>query len=920
MLDEYKKILAQSRNPDDPEDVEIAIVPIMLWSDSTHLAQFGSAALWPIYAFFGFISKYVRAKPNAFMANHLAYIPSLPHIIQDVYQKLYDTAATADVLRFCKRELFHKIWTLILDPEFMHAYEHGILLRCGDGILRHLFPRFFTYSADYPEKVLIACIRYLARCPCPRCLILKNDIAQMGSEVEMHRRAHARTDNSSMHGIIERTRAWVFQKGIALNSKTISHLLNPKSLVTTRSAFSDRLASFGFNHYAMLVPDLMHEFELGVWKAIFTHLLRILYAEGHDRIQTFNKWFRKVPTFGRDTIRRFDVNVSAMKKLAARDYEDILQCIMPVLDLLLPAPHHDIVMDLVFYLATWHALAKLRLHTTRTINIFEQVTTSLCRAACQFLHETCEDYITLELPKEEAARGRRTAVKRTRDGHHTSTTKSQPATKGKVKEVSTGAPVARNIKRLNLKTYKWHALIDYVEAIKSYGTTDNYTTQTGELEHRRVKGFYVRTNKNGHRFLDRNCTIQAMDAGLVDGSGIGTPAPGLTSAGEPILSGAATLNFSMTDSLPFYTPPEDKYHMSKRAPYGKDIGRWLRANRDDPVFKDFLPHLKDHLLSRLTGRPYDGDENAFTVVEHDVLRFESDRIHFYKVLHVNYTTYDIRRAQDSINPRTHPFIMLLAHEDDDEREDGSPDRHPYWYAQVVGIFHFDVIHRGIHSTSFRPQRMDVLWVRWLGVDPDALGLSHHRLPRVGFVHHHEAMPFGFVDPNEVLHGAHLIPAFAYGKTDSLLPKSLVWQPSCKDMDYVNYYVNIHVDRDMFMRHLGGGVGHKGVAPAPSDLELAVALKHGLTVEPPWSTTPSEDEEDGDRHSKAENEEEWELDEGSICDEEDDYGYGATNPEPEDVVGEATQWENEPEQEDLGLEDGEDGDIEDLYAAYGFAML
>jgi len=28
----------------------------------------------------------------------------------------------------------------------------------------------------------------------------------------------------------------------------------------------------------MLVVDLLHEFELGVWKAIFVHLLRILYA------------------------------------------------------------------------------------------------------------------------------------------------------------------------------------------------------------------------------------------------------------------------------------------------------------------------------------------------------------------------------------------------------------------------------------------------------------------------------------------------------------------------------------------------------------------------------------------------------------------------------------------------------------------
>lgn len=92
----------------------------------------------------------------------------------------------------------------------------------------------------------------------------------------------------------------------------------------------------------MFVVDLLHEFELGVWKAIFTHLLRVLYAEGHDRIQIFNKrWalycrlmlpscsdytrFRKVTTFGRGTIRHFGNNVSGMKKLAARDFEDILQ-------------------------------------------------------------------------------------------------------------------------------------------------------------------------------------------------------------------------------------------------------------------------------------------------------------------------------------------------------------------------------------------------------------------------------------------------------------------------------------------------------------------------------------------------------------------------------------------------------------------
>jgi len=44
------------------------------------------------------------------------------------------------------------MWDLLLDEDFMHAYEHGIVITCGDGITRRVFPRFFTYSADYPEK------------------------------------------------------------------------------------------------------------------------------------------------------------------------------------------------------------------------------------------------------------------------------------------------------------------------------------------------------------------------------------------------------------------------------------------------------------------------------------------------------------------------------------------------------------------------------------------------------------------------------------------------------------------------------------------------------------------------------------------------------------------------------------------------
>lgn len=61
-------------------------------------------------------------------------------------------SASAATITHLKRELIHQIWLLFLDSEFMHAYEHGIIIKCVDGIIRRVFPRFFTYSADYPEK------------------------------------------------------------------------------------------------------------------------------------------------------------------------------------------------------------------------------------------------------------------------------------------------------------------------------------------------------------------------------------------------------------------------------------------------------------------------------------------------------------------------------------------------------------------------------------------------------------------------------------------------------------------------------------------------------------------------------------------------------------------------------------------------
>ena len=72
---EMRDNLGAAHEPED--DLETFIVSALLYSDSTHLASFGTASLWPIYLFLGNISKYIRSKPTSFSAHHIAYIPTV---------------------------------------------------------------------------------------------------------------------------------------------------------------------------------------------------------------------------------------------------------------------------------------------------------------------------------------------------------------------------------------------------------------------------------------------------------------------------------------------------------------------------------------------------------------------------------------------------------------------------------------------------------------------------------------------------------------------------------------------------------------------------------------------------------------------------------------------------------------------------
>lgn len=131
----------------------------------------------------------------------------------------------------------------------------------------------------------------------------------------------------------------------------------------------------------------------------------------------------------------------------------------------MPKKHDNIIRKLLFELATWHGLAKLRLHTETTLNSLENSATRLGNLIRTFKTDVCSHYATRDLPSEEAARGRRQAAKAQKGG------------KGAHPPTNPAAPAVSKFRDFNMETYKLHGLPDYPASIRAYGVTENTSTK-----------------------------------------------------------------------------------------------------------------------------------------------------------------------------------------------------------------------------------------------------------------------------------------------------------------------------------------------------------------------------------------------------------------------------------------------------------
>ena len=205
-------------------------------------------------------------------------------------------------------------------------------------------------------------------------------------------------------------------------------------------------------------------------------------------------------------------------------------------DGLFPEPYNKQILKLLFTLAHWHGLAKLRQHTEPSLDLLESTTEQLGKEFHKFEEKTCPDFDTLELKREAGARQRRQAktslagssapatagptanAERPTPSNTTSSSSTvtsnavadsskvgltpssldaatpinwsssavpptfkPPKHSGKItsqkgKSASVGQ-IGRRKKAFNRHTYKNHSLGDFVNMIRMLGTTDSYSTE-----------------------------------------------------------------------------------------------------------------------------------------------------------------------------------------------------------------------------------------------------------------------------------------------------------------------------------------------------------------------------------------------------------------------------------------------------------
>ncbi|KAJ7096864.1 hypothetical protein C8R44DRAFT_643819 [Mycena epipterygia] len=131
------------------------VIPIIISSDKTLLTLFRNRTAYPVYLTIGNIPKDIRRKPSRQAQILLAYLPT---------SKLEHITVKASRRRILAN-LFHACMSKILEP-LKDPGVDGMVVVSGDGVARRGHPILAAYVGDYPEQLLVTCVKNME---CPQC-------------------------------------------------------------------------------------------------------------------------------------------------------------------------------------------------------------------------------------------------------------------------------------------------------------------------------------------------------------------------------------------------------------------------------------------------------------------------------------------------------------------------------------------------------------------------------------------------------------------------------------------------------------------------------------------------------------------------------------------------------------------------------
>ena len=159
----------------------------------------------------------------------------------------------------------------------------------------------------------------------------------------------------------------------------------------------------------------------------------------------------------------------------------------------------------------------------------------------------------------------------------------------------------------------------------------------------------------------------------------------------------------------------------------------------------------------------------------------SNMLYKHKTLELKYTTYDMRKDQQTLYQCLCPDIMVLS----------GKEQHQYTYARILDLFHVRVGNSSPNSilSPGEEAELPVVWVRWFKSE-ESQGFHALRYPSISFYKEGDPDAFGFVHPDDILRSVHLIPHFKFDQTAEYLSGPSKGRPATQKQDWKHFNVNM----------------------------------------------------------------------------------------------------------------------------------